>query len=216
MISLKDYKEAMKEGQKAIYYASGKDKSAILNLPQMDAMKKHGYDVLILTDEIDEFTLRILHEYDKTEFKAITDDDLDLTTEEEKNRVEDLKKENEPLLNKIKEALNGKVSDVRLSSRLVDSPVCLASTEGLSFEMEKVLNNMPNGENVKAGRILEINPDHDLLKAIGKVYEDDPSLIDKYADLLYNQALLIEGLPIENPAEFSKNMCDLMILSANK
>lgn len=182
----------------------------------MDAMKKHGYDVLILTDEIDEFTLRILHEYDKTEFKAITDDDLDLTTEEEKNRVEDLKKENEPLLNKIKEALNGKVSDVRLSSRLVDSPVCLASTEGLSFEMEKVLNNMPNGENVKAGRILEINPDHDLLKAIGKVYEDDPSLIDKYADLLYNQALLIEGLPIENPAEFSKNMCDLMILSANK
>ena len=82
--------------------------------------------------------------------------------------------------------------------------------------MEKVLNNMPNGENVKAGRILEINPDHDLLKAIGKVYEDDPSLIDKYADLLYNQALLIEGLPIENPAEFSKNMCDLMILSANK
>lgn len=216
MISLKDYKEAMKEGQKAIYYASGKEKSAILNLPQMDAMKKHGYDVLILTDEIDEFTLRILHEYDKTEFKAITDDDLDLTTEEEKNRVEDLKKENEPLLNKIKEALNGKVSDVRLSSRLVDSPVCLASTEGLSFEMEKVLNNMPNGENVKAGRILEINPDHDLLKAIGKVYEDDPSLIDKYADLLYNQALLIEGLPIENPAEFSKNMCDLMILSANK
>lgn len=92
MISLKDYKEAMKEGQKAIYYASGKDKSAILNLPQMDAMKKHGYDVLILTDEIDEFTLRILHEYDKTEFKAITDDDLDLTTEEEKNRVEDLKR----------------------------------------------------------------------------------------------------------------------------
>lgn len=214
MISLKDYKDKMKEGQKAIYYASGKDRSSIINLPQMDAMKKHGYDVLILTDDIDEFTLMVLHDYDKVEFKSITDENLDVTTEEEKNKVEELKKENESLLNKIKEALEGKVSDVRLSSRLVDSPVCLASSEGMSFEMEKVLNNMPNSENVKAGRILEINPNHDLLKAINKVYEDDPSMVDKYAHVLYNQALLIEGLPLENPAEFSKDLCDLIVRSA--
>ena len=214
MISLKDYKDKMKEGQKAIYYASGKDRSSIINLPQMDAMKKHGYDVLILTDDIDEFTLMVLHDYDKVEFKSITDENLDVTTEEEKNKVEELKKENESLLNKIKDALDGKVSDVRLSSRLVDSPVCLASSEGMSFEMEKVLNNMPNSENVKTGRILEINPNHDLLKAISKVYEDDPSLVDKYAHVLYNQALLIEGLPLENPAEFSKDLCDLIVRSA--
>ena len=214
MISLKEYKEQMKEGQKAIYYASGKDKASIINLPQMDAMKKHGYDVLVLTDDIDEFTLTILHEYDKVEFKSITDETLDLTSEEEKSKVEELKKEHESLLNRIKEALKGKVDDVRLSTRLVDSPVCLASSEGLSFEMEKVLNNMPNSENVKAGRILELNPNHDLLKAINKVYEDDPSVVDKYAELLFDQALLIEGLPLENPSEFSKNMCDLMIRSA--
>ena len=214
MISLKEYKEQMKEGQKAIYYASGKDKASIINLPQMDAMKKHGYDVLVLTDDIDEFTLTILREYDKVEFKSITDETLDLTSEEEKSKVEELKKEHESLLNRIKEALKGKVDDVRLSTRLVDSPVCLASSEGLSFEMEKVLNNMPNSENVKAGRILELNPNHDLLKAINKVYEDDPSVVDKYAELLFDQALLIEGLPLENPSEFSKNMCDLMIRSA--
>ena len=214
MISLKEYKDAMKEDQKAIYYASGKDKASIMNLPQMDAMKKHGYNVLVLTDDIDEFTLMILHDYDKVEFKSITDESLDLTTQEEKDKVEELKKENESLLNLIKESLNGKVSDVRLSSRLVDSPVCLASGEGMSFEMEKVLNNMPNSENVKAGRILEINPNHDLLKAINKVYEDDPSQIDKYAHVLYNQALLIEGLPLENPSEFSKDLCDLIVKSA--
>lgn len=214
MISLKEYKDAMKEDQKAIYYASGKDKASIMNLPQMDAMKKHGYNVLVLTDDIDEFTLMILHDYDKVEFKSITDESLDLTTQEEKDKVEELKKENESLLNLIKESLNGKVSDVRLSYRLVDSPVCLASGEGMSFEMEKVLNNMPNSENVKAGRILEINPNHDLLKAINKVYEDDPSQIDKYAHVLYNQALLIEGLPLENPSEFSKDLCDLIVKSA--
>ena len=214
MISLKEYKDAMKEDQKAIYYASGKDKASIMNLPQMDAMKKHGYNVLVLTDDIDEFTLMILRDYDKVEFKSITDESLDLTTQEEKDKVEELKKENESLLNLIKESLNGKVSDVRLSSRLVDSPVCLASGEGMSFEMEKVLNNMPNSENVKAGRILEINPNHDLLKAINKVYEDDPSQIDKYAHVLYNQALLIEGLPLENPSEFSKDLCDLIVKSA--
>lgn len=214
MISLKEYKDSMKEGQKAIYYASGKDKDAIMNLPQMDMVKKNGYDVLILTDDIDEFLLMILHDYDKVEFKSISDATLDMSTEEEKTKVEELKKENESLLNKIKESLNGKVTDVKLSSRLVDSPVCLASSEGMSFEMEKVLNNMPNGENVKADRILEINPNHELLKAIAKVYEEDPSLIDKYANVLYNQALLIEGLPIENPSEFSKDMCDLIIRSA--
>lgn len=212
-ITLKQYKEGMKEGQKKIYYASGKDKDAIISLPQMDAMKKKGFNVLVLTEDIDEFCLTIMHDYDGVEFQSITDETLDISDEEEKKQVESLKEEKKDLLEKMKACLVGKVDDVRLSSRLVDSPVCLVSGEGMSFEMEKVLKKMPNGENAKAGRILEINPNHELLKAMSKLYEKNPDKLMEYASLLYNQALLIEGLPIDNPAQFSKDLCDMMIES---
>jgi molecular chaperone HtpG len=128
--------------------------------------------------------------------------------------AEDLGISYKTLLNKLKEVLKDKVEDVRFSTRLVDSPVCLASSEGMSFGMEKAINELPNQEKVKTGRILELNPNHDLLKAIEKVYANNPDDINEYASLLFNQALLIEGLPLENPSEFSKQMVDLMIKSA--
>ena len=213
-ITLRQYFEEKKADQKTIYYATGASKEAIMNLPQMDAMKKNEFDVLILTDNIDEFALQMINKYEDMDFKPITAADLDVSSAEDKKKVEDLKKEQEPLLNKLKEVLKDKVEDVRFSTRLVDSPVCLASSEGMSFGMEKAINELPNQEKVKTGRILELNPNHDLLKAIEKVYTNNPDDINEYASLLFNQALLIEGLPLENPSEFSKQMVDLMIKSA--
>ncbi len=211
LITLKEYVEHMKEGQEFIYYASNKSKEAVNAMPQLDALKKKGYDVLVFTDDIDEFTINILQEYDSKKFKSINQGDLEVLNEEEKKEIQDLKDEKKPLLDALKEALKDKVSDVILSERLVDSPVCLVSGEGLSFEMEKVLKQMPNQGDLKAQRILEINPHHDLFKALENTYNTDESVLNDYASLLLDQALLMEGMMIEDPASFSKKMCQLMI-----
>ncbi len=215
MITLKEYVENMKEGQEFIYYASNKTKEAVEAMPQLDALKKKGYDVLILTDDIDEFALDMLADYNEKKFKSINQGDLDLLDENEKKAIDALKDEKKPLLDALKDALKGKVSDVRLSSRLVDSPVCLVSGEGMSFEMEKVLKQMPNQGNFKAEKILEINPNHDLFKALDAIYGENSSKLNDYASLLLDQAMLMEGMMIENPVDFSKKMCDLMISASN-
>ncbi len=215
MITLKQYVENMKEGQEFIYYASNKSKEAVEAMPQLDALKAKGYDVLILTDEIDEFAIEMLGDYNEKKFKSINQGDLDLLNEEEKKKIDALKDEKKPLLDALKEALHGKVSDVKVSTRLVSSPVCLVSGEGMSFEMEKVLKQMPNSSDLKAERILEINPNHNLFKALEKVYETSNEKLKDYASLLLDQALLMEGIMIENPQEFSKKMCDLMILASS-
>lgn len=213
-ITLKEYVEKMKEGQEFIYYASGKTKEAVMALPQLDLVKKQGYDVLILTDDVDEFLITILSEYDGKKFKSINQGDLGLLSKEEEEKFDSLKEEKKPILEKLKEYLKEEVDDVILSKRLSESPVCLVSGEGLSFEMEKVIERMPNNEKVKAKRILEINPRHELFKAIEKVYQSDDTELSDYAHLLYNQALLIEGLPIKDPVDFSNKMVNLMIKSA--
>lgn len=213
-ITLKEYVEKMKEGQDFIYYASGKTKEAVMALPQLDLVKKQGYDVLILTDDVDEFLITILSEYDGKKFKSINQGDLGLLSKEEEEKFDSLKEEKKPILEKLKEYLKEEVDDVILSKRLSESPVCLVSGEGLSFEMEKVIERMPNNEKVKAKRILEINPRHELFKAIEKVYQSDDTELSDYAHLLYNQALLIEGLPIKDPVDFSNKMVNLMIKSA--
>ena len=213
-ITLKQYKEDMKEGQKVIYYASGKTKEAVLAMPQMDIMKEKGYNVLVLTDDIDEFALMMMKDYDGVEFKSIASSDIDILSEEDKKKISDLKESKKSLFDKMKEILKDDVSEVRLSERLVSSPVCLVSGEGLTLEMERVLQENPENKDVKARRILEINPHHELFKAIEKVYEEDEESLSKYAHLLYNQALLIEGMPIKDPVAFSKDMCDLMIKAA--
>lgn len=208
-ISLKTYVNHMKDGQKYIYYASASKKEQVLSMPQLDLLKKKGYDCLILTDGVDEFTMSILNKYEDYELKNINQGDLDILDEDEKKELEEKQNDNKDFLEAIKKSLDGKVTDVILSKRLVDSPVCLTSKDGLSFEMQKVLNAMPNGSDAKAEKVLEINPNHELFNALKKAYENNE--LDEYASLLYNQALLMEGFPIENPVEFSNKMCSLMI-----
>ena len=214
-ITLKEYKEKMKEGQEFIYFASGSSKEAVLAMPQLDLLKKKGIDVLVLTDSVDEFAIMMLEEYDGVKFKSINQGDLDVLDKEEKQKIEELKEMKKPLLDSLKEALSNDVSEVKLSERLVDSPVCLVSGEGISFEMEKALSQNPVGNNLKATKILEINPNHELFKSLEKAYENNNEELRQYAKLLYNQALLIEGMPISDPQEFSRLMCELMI-KANK
>ena len=201
----------MKEGQEFIYFASGSSKETVLSMPQLDLLKKKGYDVLVLTDSVDEFAIMMLGEYDGVKFKSINQGDLDVLDKEEKQKIEELKEIKKPLLDALKDTLSKDVDEVKLSERLVDSPVCLVSGEGISFEMEKALSQNPMGNNIKASKILEINPNHELFNAIEKAYESNPDTLKNYAKLLYNQALLIEGMPINDPVEFSKLMCDLMI-----
>ncbi len=208
-ISLKTYVNHMKDNQKYIYYASASNKEQVLSMPQLDLLKKKGYDCLVLSDGVDEFTMSILNKYEDYELKNINQGDLDILDEDEKKDLETKQEDNKDFLEAIKKSLDGKVSDVVLSKRLVDSPVCLTSKEGLSFEMQKVLNAMPNGSDAKAEKVLEINPNHELFECLKKAYNDND--LDDYVDLLYNQALLMEGFPIENPVEFSNKMCKLMI-----
>jgi molecular chaperone HtpG len=184
--------------------------------PQMDVVKKKGFDVLVLTDEVDEFMISMLNEYDKMKFKSINQGDLDILDEEEKSVIKDLETKNKSLLEKLKEVLNDRVSDVKLSTRLTDSPVCLVSGDGLSFEMEKVMNQLPGEKNLKAEKILEINPKHELFQAIDNLYQTNDESIADYAEILYNQALLIEGLEIKDPVGFANKMVKVLIKAAKK
>ena len=214
-ITLKEYIDKMPEGQEDIYYGSAHTKAQLKATPQMDVIKSKGYDVLVLSDDIDEFMISILGEYDKHHFKSINQGDLDIVDEKEKEAIKEMESKNMSLLERIKSSLNEQVDDVKLSTRLTDSPVCLVSGEGLSFEMEKVISQMPGDQDVKAKKILEINPQHDLFKAIEKVFKNSPEDIDDYANLLYNQALLIEGLEIKDPVDFSNKMVKVLIKAAN-
>ena len=214
LISLEDYIREMKDGQKYIYYASCETKEDLLSMPQMDALKKKDYDVLILTEEVDEFVLQVLQKFDDIEFKSVNQGDLDLLTDEEKESVKKLSEEKHDLLSKIKNSLNSKVKDVVISTRLTESPVCLVSGEGISFEMEKVMNDLPNGNNIKAERILEINPNHAIFKVLENIQDDETKLSD-YSSVLLNQALLLEGFKVENPNEFIEKMCKIMIEASN-
>ena len=213
LVTLDEYINRMEEGQEHIYFMSGDKVELIDNLPQVKKVKEKGYEILYLTDNVDEFALQALMNYKEKTFKNISQGDLDLDSEEEKKELEKKAEENKDLLSGIKEVLGDKVKDVKISSRLVDDPVCLSSEEGMSFEMEKVLSAMPEGNpyGMKASRILEINPKHEIFNALQKVYEQDKDAVKDYADLLYDQALLIEGFPIENPTEFSKKICDFMV-----
>ena len=213
-IPLKEYVENMKKDQEYIYFASAKDKNAVLAMPQMDLIKKHEYDVLILDDQIDEFVITMLQNYDKKSFKSINQGDLNILDEKQKEEVEKLKDLKKPLIEKLKEILKDDVSDVVISSRLSDSPVCLVSKDGVSLEMEKVLASLPTENKAKAQKVLELNPNHELFKAMERIYAKDANALKDYAELLYNQALLMEGFPLKDPVAFSNKMCELMIKSS--
>ena len=208
-VTLKEYVERMKEDQKDIYYATGETIEALKELPQLEKVLDKGYEVLYFTDNVDEFMANIIGNYSDKPFKSLLQGDLDLDTKEEKEEVEKKANDNKDLLATLKEELKDKVSDVKLSTRLKTSPVCLVSDDGISINMAKTLNAMNQG-NIQANKILEINPDHELFKALAKVYETNKDL-SEYANLLYDQALLIAGLTIEDPLAYTKRVSDLML-----
>lgn len=209
LVSLEEYVLRMPEDQKEIYYVSGESVEKCDILPQTEWIKEKGYEILYLTDDVDEFVLQIINTYKEKPFKAINQGKLDIESDEEKEALKTKSEENKDLLAQIKEVLKDKVVDVRLTSRLKHHPVCLVADEGVSLEMEKVLAQMPDQTNaIKAKRILELNSDHPLIGALAKA---DSSRIKDYANLLYNQALLIEGFSLEDPVAFSNTLAQLMI-----
>lgn len=211
-VTLKEYVSRMKEDQKEIYYACGETKERIEMLPQLEKIKDKGYEVLYFTQDVDEFAIKVMINYDGKPFKSISDADLDLDTEEEKEEAKKLDEENKDMFTFMQEAIADKVKTVRLSKKLKTHPVCLSSDGSITIEMEKVLNAMPqnDGNKVKAEKALEINPNHPIFEKLKDLYANDKDKLKDYAKLLYDQALLIEGMSIDNPVEFANLVCKLM------
>jgi len=210
-ISLKEYVAQMETDQKSIYYVCGKEIDRTLKMPQTEFIREKGFDILCMTDDVDEFAVKILGSYEEKPFRSVSDNDLDAATDEEKKEIEEKRESNKEILGAVKEALGERVKDVRLSMRLKNTPVCLVSDGMLSIEMEKILNAMPMQNGAKAERVLEINPDHPVFGVLSAIPAEDKEKIALYANLLYDQALIMEGLPIEDPAAFSENICKLMV-----
>ena len=211
-VTLKEYVSRMKEDQKEIYYACGETKERIEMLPQLEKIKDKGYEVLYFTQDVDEFAIKVMINYDGKPFKSISDADLDLDTEEEKEEAKKLDEENKDMFAFMQEAIADKVKTVRLSKKLKTHPVCLSSDGSITIEMEKVLNAMPqnDGNKVKAEKALEINPNHPIFEKLKDLYANDKDKLKDYAKLFYDQALLIEGMSIDNPVEFANLVCELM------
>lgn len=209
LVSLDEYVERMPEDQKFIYYASGDSIERIDKLPQTELVSDKGYEILYLTDDIDEFAIKMIANYKEKEFKSVSSGDLGLNQEEEKEEKE-ATEENKALFDYMKDILSDKVKGVKVSTRLKSHPVCLTAEGEVSIEMEKVLSMMPDNQNIKADKVLEINKNHEIFQALREAFENDKDKVALYTNLLYNQALLIEGLSIEDPVEFTNNICKLM------
>lgn len=210
MVTLDEYVSRMPKEQKYIYYASGESIDRIEKLPETELVKDKGYELLYFTDDIDEFAIRMMMNYKEKEFKSVSSSDLGLETDENKKTSDEEDKENKELFDYMKNILKDKVKDVRASKKLKNHPVCLSNEGELTIEMEKVLNSMPNNQNVKADKVLEINVNHDVFKSLKDAYENDKDKLNLYTNILYNQALLIEGLAISDPVEFTNNICKMM------
>lgn len=209
-VTLKEYVARLMENQTEIYYACGESEEMIKALPQYKYLIGKGYDVLLMTENVDEFMLRMLNGYDGKPFKSITDNDINIQDEDEKKALEEKQKEHAELLEAVKTALDGSVKEVRLSMRLADSPAALTSEGPLSLEMEKVLSEMPMGGEAKAERVLELNPDHAVFEALMRV-KDDEALLKSYAGILYGQAQLLAGLKLDDPAKFAESLNALLV-----
>ncbi len=208
LVTLAEYVERMPEDQKYIYYASGDSNERIAKLPQTEMLEDKGFEILYFTDDVDEFAVKMLMNYKEKEFKSVSSGDLGIEQDDEK--AEEETEENKDIFEYMKKALEGKVKDVRVSKRLKNHPVCLSNEGEVSIEMEKILSAMPDSQGVKADKVLEINVNHEVFNSLKDSFENDKEKLDLYASLLYNQALLIEGLPIEDPVEFTNNMCKIM------
>lgn len=213
-VTLAEYLERMKDDQNAIYYAAGESIKKIDLLPQTEFVKSKGYEILYLTDEMDEFVFNILGQYKDKPFKSVSAEDIaEDDTEEAKENMKKLEEDNKELLEDIKKALGDKVSEVKLSPRLKSSAVCLTTKGDISLEMEKILSAMPMDQGIKAERVLELNPEHSVFDALNKIKSEDADgkKLEVYAKLLYDQALLISGIQIDDPVEFSKSICQLIV-----
>ncbi|MEF9951614.1 MAG: molecular chaperone HtpG [Clostridium sp.] len=207
LVTLEEYVNRMGEEQKYIYYATGDSIERIEKLPQMEMILDKGYEVLFFTDDVDEFAVKMMNTYKDKEFKSISSNDLDIKDSKEDNTQEE---DNKELFNAMKEILQGKVKEVVASKKLKSHPVCLSSDGELSIEMEKVLSAMPDAEGVKAEKVLEINTSHKVFDSLKSAFESDKEKLALYTNLLYSQGLLIEGLPINDPLEFTNNICKIM------
>jgi len=207
LVTLSEYVDRMKEDQKFIYFAVGENISSIDNLPQTELLRSKGYEILYCTEEIDEFSLQTLMQYKDKKFCSATNDDLGIENDENKEE----EKDSSAILTFVKETLGDKVSEVVASKKLVSHPVCLTAKGGISFEMEKYFNAVQPDSGMKAQRVLELNMNHSAVKAMESAVQTDIEKAKKYAELLYNQALLIAGLPIENPGEYADLVCSLMV-----
>lgn len=212
-VTLDEYVSRMKDGQEVIYYACGETIPRIEMLPQLELVKDKGFEVLYFTQDVDEFAIKMLMEYKGKKFKSISDGDLDLETEDEKKETAKASEENKDMFKFMQEALGDKVKEVRLSTKLKSHPVCLSADGDITIEMEKVLNSMPqnDGNKVKAEKCLELNASHPVFEKLKSLYATDKDKLADYAKILYSEALLIEGMSIENPVEFANLICGLMV-----
>ena len=210
LTTLDEYVSRMKEEQKYIYYAAGDSVEKIQALPQTELLRDKGYEILYLTDNVDEFAVKVLMRHGDKEFRNVSEGDLGIDTEAEKEETKKLAEENKDMLSFITAALDGKVKETKISDKLKSHPVCISSSGQISLEMEKILNQNPQNEKVKSENVLEINPNHKIFAAMQKLYGEDKEKFKDYASILYDQALLIEGMQIEDPVEFSNKICALM------
>lgn len=210
LVSLAEYIERMPEDQKYIYYATGESNERIAKLPQTEMVADEGYEILYFTDDVDEFAIKALMTYQDKEFRSVSSGDLGIDESDDKDTEKETDA-NKELFEYMKDLLSGKVKDVRVSKRLRTHPVCLSADGDVSIEMEKVLQSMPDNQNIEADKILEINVDHDVFKSLQTAFDQDKDKAKLYTNILYNQALLIEGLPVEDPVEFTNDMCKVML-----
>jgi molecular chaperone HtpG len=210
LVTLDEYVSRMPEDQKYIYYASGESTERIEKLPQAELVADKGYEILYFTDDIDEFAIRMLMNYKEKEFKSVSSGDLGIEAGDNDNKTEEVANDHKELFAEMKGLLAGKVKDVKVSKRLKSHPVCLSTDGELTIEMEKILSMMPDNPGMKAEKVLEINPNHEVFGSLKAAFENDKEKLSLYTNLLYSQALLIEGLPLQDPVEFTNNICKIM------
>lgn len=211
MVTLDEYVSRMPEEQKYIYYATGESYDRIDKLPQTELVADKGYEILYFIEDVDEFAIKMLMNYKDKEFRSVSSGDLGIEADESQEQTEEEANENQALFDEMKQILGNKVKNVKISKRLKSHPVCLTADGEITIEMEKVLKAMPNSQDVKADKVLEINIHHDVFKSLKAAYEHDKEKLNLYTQLLYNQALLIEGLPIEDPVDFTNDICKIMV-----
>ena len=211
LVTLDEYVSRMKEGQENIYYACGESVDKVDNMPQVEGIKEKGYEILYLTEYVDEFALQTLTTYNAKKFVNVSNDTVDLDSEEEKKELEEANKNAKEMFEEMKKVLeSNNISDIKFTHRLKKHPVCLTTEGELSTSMEKVLNALPNDNKVNAKMIMEINENHPISKKIKDLYANNREELEKYTKILYAQARLIEGLPIDNPTEISNLICDVI------